>query len=78
MSDQQRDSIPGLIASLHQGTIDRRAFMVRAAGAGLSAALVASVVARYDSVSAQDASPAASPASTARRSQNELGTFNRQ
>ena len=64
MSDQQRDSIPGLIASLHQGTIDRRAFMVRAAGAGLSAALIGSVVARYDTVSAQDATPVASPAST--------------
>jgi hypothetical protein len=59
MTVQQRDSIPGLIAALHQGSIDRRSFMRRAAGAGLSAALIGSVVARYDSVSAQDASPAA-------------------
>ena len=59
MTDQQRDSIPGLIAALHQGSIDRRSFMRRAAGAGLSAALIGSVVTRYDSVSAQDASPAA-------------------
>ena len=56
MSDKSREYIPGLIAGLHRGAIDRRAFMKRAAAAGLSASLIGQVVSRYDAL-AQDASP---------------------
>jgi branched-chain amino acid transport system substrate-binding protein len=58
MSDGSREYIPGLIASLHRGTIGRRDFIKRATAAGLSAALAGQVVGRYDAL-AQDASPAA-------------------
>jgi branched-chain amino acid transport system substrate-binding protein len=56
MSDSSREYIPGLIASLHRGTIGRRDFMKRAAAAGLSAGLIGQVVGRYEAL-AQDATP---------------------
>src|SRR5687768_16711218 len=56
MADSTRENIPGLIASLHRGSIGRREFMKRAAAAGLSATLVGQVVGRYDAL-AQDATP---------------------
>lgn len=59
MSRSSREYIPGLIASLHRGSIDRRDFMKRAAAAGLSAGLIGQVVGRYDAA-AQDATPAPS------------------
>ena len=62
MSGSSREYIPGLIASLHRGTIGRREFMKRAAAAGLSAGLIGQVVGRYDAL-AQDATP--SPAGDA-------------
>jgi branched-chain amino acid transport system substrate-binding protein len=49
-----KEWIPGLIAELHRGKIDRREFMKRAAAAGLSASLIGQVVARYDVVRAQE------------------------
>lgn len=49
-----RESIADLIAKLHGGKIDRRDFMKRAGAAGLSAALVGQVIARFDTVSAQE------------------------
>jgi branched-chain amino acid transport system substrate-binding protein len=63
MSDRTREYIPGLIASLHRGSIDRRQFMKRAAAAGLSATLIGQVVGRYDAL-AQDASPSPAGVST--------------
>ena len=62
MSGSSREYIPGLIAGLHRGTIDRRDFIKRAAAAGLSAGLIGQVVGRYDAL-AQDATP--SPAGDA-------------
>jgi branched-chain amino acid transport system substrate-binding protein len=62
MSGSSREYIPGLIASLHRGTIDRRDFMKRATAAGLSAALAGQVIGRFDAL-AQDATP--SPAGDA-------------
>jgi branched-chain amino acid transport system substrate-binding protein len=56
MTDRSREYIPGLIASLHRGVIDRREFFKRATAAGLSAALAGQVIGRYDAV-AQDATP---------------------
>jgi branched-chain amino acid transport system substrate-binding protein len=54
-----RPLIANLVAQLYNGKLDRRAFMKRATAAGLSATLVGQVIARYDQVSAQDATPAA-------------------
>ncbi len=53
-----KESVPALIASLYQGSIDRRSFMMRAGAAGLSVGLIGQVIGRYDAV-AQDATPAA-------------------
>jgi len=58
MADGKREYIPGLIAQLHSGKIDRRDFMKRAAAAGLSATLIGQVVSTH-AAKAQDASPAA-------------------
>jgi len=58
MTQEPRESISALIASLYQGSIDRRAFMKRAGAAGLSAALVGQVLNRYEAA-AQDATPGA-------------------
>jgi branched-chain amino acid transport system substrate-binding protein len=63
MSGSSREYIPGLIASLHRGSIGRREFMKRAAAAGLSAGLIGQVVGRYE-VLAQDSTPAAGGSST--------------
>ncbi len=52
--------INGLIADLQQGHIDRRTFMVRASALGMSAFAVGAAL-RAAGVSAQDASPAATP-----------------
>ena len=49
-----RESIADLIAKLHNGRVDRREFIRRAGAAGLSAALIGQVVARFDTVSAQE------------------------
>jgi branched-chain amino acid transport system substrate-binding protein len=63
MADKSREYIPGLIASLHRGSIDRRDFMKRAAAAGLSASLIGQVVARHEAL-AQDATPSPAGSST--------------
>ncbi len=49
-----------LVQAFRQGTIDRRAFVVRAAALGLSASAVGSML--RGTVAAQEATPAASPA----------------
>jgi branched-chain amino acid transport system substrate-binding protein len=54
-----RELIANLVAQLYNGKLDRRAFTKRAAAAGLSATLAGQVVARFDQVAAQDATPAA-------------------
>src|SRR5687767_139721 len=59
-----KDNISDLIAKLHLGRIDRRDFIKRAGAAGLSAALVGQVLGRYDSASAQQATPSTGVSST--------------
>jgi branched-chain amino acid transport system substrate-binding protein len=54
-----RESIPDLIAKLHLGRIDRRDFLKRAGAAGLTATLAAQAIGRFDSVAAQEGTPAA-------------------
>jgi branched-chain amino acid transport system substrate-binding protein len=59
-----KESIPDLIAQLHNRRISRREFARRAAAAGLTAGLISQVVSRHSEVAAQDASPAAGGSST--------------
>ncbi len=57
-----KEHIGNLIAQLYNGKVDRRGFLKRATAAGLSATLAGQVVARYDQVAAQDATPASGKA----------------